>query len=136
MNMKPTGLNPGHIMTETDMITQIDEQLNKVLDPCSCHTENPVSIIDLGLVEAVEVRSEGAIRIELVVTSPMCTYFTKMAEEIEERVLGVDGVRNVTVEKNTQQVWTPARMDDSERDRRRRWFEDKMNEHGITPITE
>lgn len=123
-------------MSESETITRIDEELNKVLDPCSCHTENPVSIIDLGLVETVEFDKTGTVRIELVVTSPMCTYFTKMAEEIEERLLALKGVREVTVEKNTQQVWTPARMGDRERDRRRRWFEEKMDEHSITPITE
>jgi len=56
---------------ENNIIAQLDD----VFDPCSCMTDDPVSIVELGLVENVE-RDGGSVSIELLSTTPICMYIT------------------------------------------------------------
>ena len=39
---------------ESDVKTDVKARLEEVLDPCSCMSEHPVSIVDLGLVDDIE----------------------------------------------------------------------------------
>jgi len=111
------------------------DELSTVLDPCSCKTEEPVNIVDLGLVENVAV-DDGAVSIRLVLTSNVCMYFVEMSEEIIERVGDIEGVEDVEVDQETEKVWTPSRMADERRQSREERFHKRMNREGITPYTE
>jgi metal-sulfur cluster biosynthetic enzyme len=80
-----------------------------VIDPCSCMTATPVSIVDLGLVQSVR-RDGDAMTVHLCMTDPMCMYFVDIASEIERRVgeLGWEGP--VKVEWDTDADWDQTRM--------------------------
>lgn len=119
-------------MTERDMVAVVRTQLTEVLDPCSCFTDEPVSIVDLGLVESVAV-TEGTAHVELLLTSPGCTYLPYIERDVAERVGAVEGIEEVEVEQVTDQIWTRDRMTEEVRQARRMRFEDRMDAAGITP---
>lgn len=116
--------------------SQIQTELGKVLDPCSCMSDHPISILDLGLVERIEV-DDGDVTIDLLLTSQLCTYFLDMADEVVERVEALDGVDNVEVHQDTSgQIWTQDRMAAEERTARRNRLKTRMKEANITPHAE
>lgn len=118
---------------ESEREAAVVEALRDVLDPCSCMTEDPISIVALGLVDDVTVTGSRA-SVQLLLTSEMCTYFVKMANEVERRVLELPGIDRVEVRKESETIWTPARMSTAERRSRRERFEQRMADAGITPV--
>jgi ATP-binding protein involved in chromosome partitioning len=90
---------------------EILERLDDVLDPCSCMTDNPVSIVELGLVNEID-REGGSVSIELLPTTPMCMYMAQIIDEAEAEVSKVDGIEDVDVSQNVEDMWRPERMDD------------------------
>jgi metal-sulfur cluster biosynthetic enzyme len=88
---------------------RVRTELAEVIDPCSCMTATPVSIVDLGLVQSVR-RDGDAMTVHLCMTDPMCMYFVDIASEIERRVgeLGWEGP--VKVEWDTDADWDQTRM--------------------------
>jgi metal-sulfur cluster biosynthetic enzyme len=113
--------------------SQVQEQLAEVIDPCSCLTPNPVSIVDLGLVREIDV-SDGAIRIDLCMTDPMCMYFADIATEIEQRLRAeLDWTGEVDVRWDTAADWQPGHMRAAAI--RARW-EARKRLHTLTPYAE
>jgi ATP-binding protein involved in chromosome partitioning len=98
-------------MQQTFKQEEVVERLDDVLDPCSCMTDNPVSIVELGLLNDIQ-RENGSVSIELLPTTPMCMYMTQIIDEAEAEVSKIDGVDNVDVSQNVEDLWRPERMDD------------------------
>jgi metal-sulfur cluster biosynthetic enzyme len=96
-------------MTLTLRRSQIEAELEAVVDPCSCLTPSPVSILDLGLVREIEV-ADGAITITLCMTDPMCMYFVDIAGEIETRIAALGWTGTVSVNWDTAADWDPELM--------------------------
>jgi ATP-binding protein involved in chromosome partitioning len=120
----------------TDQLeSQVFEQLDQVYDRCSCYTDDPVSVVEMGMIQDVSIdRAANRVEIEMLVTSPMCTFFLDMAEEIKERVSSLPDVDTVAVSQDTSgTVWTPDRMADEARTRRRERLERRLDDEGITP---
>lgn len=88
---------------------RVRTELAEVIDPCSCMTATPVSIVDLGLVRAVE-RDGDTLAVHLCMTDPMCMYFVDIASEIERRVAELGWQGAVKVEWDTDADWDPTRM--------------------------
>lgn len=89
--------------------TAIWTQLGQVQDPCSVRLGRPMSLVTMGLVDAVCLRG-GAVDVRLVLTDASCVFFFSFADEIEQRLRAVDGVDTVTVHVDTDQLWTPDRI--------------------------
>jgi len=90
-------------------VERVRAELADVIDPCSCLTPTPVSIVDLGLVR--DVRRDGdRIAVHLCMTDPMCMYFVDIASEIQRRVAEAGWDGEVAVEWDTDADWEPARM--------------------------
>jgi ATP-binding protein involved in chromosome partitioning len=98
-------------MQQTFEEEEIVERLDDVLDPCSCMTDNPVSIVELGLVNDIE-RENGSVSIELLPTTPMCMYMAQIIDEAEAEVSKIDDIDSVDVSQNVEDMWRPERMDD------------------------
>jgi metal-sulfur cluster biosynthetic enzyme len=98
-------------MQQTFEEKEVVERLDDVLDPCSCMTDNPVSIVELGLLNDIE-REDGSVSIELLPTTPMCMYMTQIIDEAETEVSKIDGVDDVDVSQNVEDMWRPERMAD------------------------
>ncbi len=72
---------------------RIWKALEEVLDP-----EYPVSVVDLGLIRGVEVEDDR-VRVRVTFTSLGCPCTDLIREDIEKRLLQVEGVREVQVEE-------------------------------------
>ncbi len=83
---------------------QIDEALASVYDP-----EIPVSIVDLGLVYAVEI-NEHQIDIRMTLTAPGCGMGPVLVEEVKARVGQVPFVQSVAVELVFDPPWSRDMM--------------------------
>ncbi|WP_267643388.1 metal-sulfur cluster assembly factor [Haloarchaeobius amylolyticus] len=133
----PDHITPDHEFDDP-LKTAIKAELDEVLDPCSCASNHPISILDLGLVEGIETNDGGRhVEVTLLLTSQLCTYFIDMNDEIIERVEALDPVEEVVVHQDTSgQVWTQERMSDEERKARRERFLQRMDDAGVTPYAE
>ena len=104
-------MGPRRVTSMSDVpIGQVYDRLHQVLDPCSCLTERPLSIVELGLVENVEIH-DGFVAVELVPTSPVCLYMAQIIEEVKAEVSRLEGVDEVRVEQSLDILWRPERMD-------------------------
>lgn len=131
---------PTHVTPETEFDDErknrIKAQLSEVLDPCSCMSEHPINIVDLGLVESIAVDG-SAVEITLLLTSQRCTYFLDIDDEVCERVESLPEVDTCEVHQDTsEKIWTNDRMSDAERRARRKRFHERMEAAGITPYAE
>ena len=112
--------------------THVVEQLDNVLDPCSCMTDQPVSIVNLGLVN--EVTIEGTpVHVELLPTTPMCMYMTQIIDEAAAEVRKLDGVADVEIEENIEDMWRPERMSDDLQEAREQRLGPQLQEAADTP---
>lgn len=85
------------------------EALKVVRDP-----EIPVNIVDLGLVYRLEADQDGAVEIDMTLTSMGCPVQDMIQADAELACMKVDGVSKVTVNF----VWSPP------------WSTDKMSDDG------
>ena len=132
----------GHVTPDTEFDSElamnIKAQLREVLDPCSCMSDHPIDIVDLGLVDDISVEEEtGEARIDILLTSQRCMYVIDITDEIQERVEKLPKIETADVHQVTSgKVWTAERMSDSQRQKRRERFEERIEAAGITPYAQ
>jgi metal-sulfur cluster biosynthetic enzyme len=112
--------NPSQQRVTTEMSVEsqatqdhVVQQLEEVLDPCSCNTASPVSIVELGLVEEIQVE-DRSVSIRLLPTSPMCLYMGQIMRDAEREVQKIDAIDDVDIEiiNATEKMWRPERLSD------------------------
>ncbi|WP_136716968.1 metal-sulfur cluster assembly factor [Halorientalis salina] len=132
----------GHVTPDTefesDLAMDVKAQLREVLDPCSCMSDHPIDIVDLGLVDDIAVDEEtGEARIDILLTSQRCMYVIDITDEIRDRVESVPEIESADVHQVTSgKVWTAERMSDEQRNERRERFEARIEAADITPYAE
>jgi len=132
----------GHVTPETefdsDLKNAVKAQLQEVLDPCSCITDNPIDLVDLGIIDDITVDEEtGEARVDILLTSQRCMYVIDITDEIRERVESIPEIESADVHQVTSgKVWTAERMSDEQRQERRDRFEERIDAAGITPYAE
>ena len=72
-----------------DIESQVIETLRSVFDP-----EIPVNIYELGLIYNVDVMPDGMVNIRMTLTSPACPVAGTLPPEVEDKVRGVEDVRD------------------------------------------
>jgi len=92
---------------EGDLNQQVIDALCQIFDP-----EIPVNIWELGLIYKVDIDEAKNVKISMTLTSPACPVAGTLPPEVEQRVKGVPGIGEVTVEV----VWEPP------------WDKDMMSE--------
>ena len=88
---------------------EILARLERVLDPCSCMTDRPLNIVELGLVEEISW-GETDVSVELVPTSPICLYMGEMIAEATAELRSLPWVDDVSVTQRSDRLWHPERM--------------------------
>ena len=81
--------------------------LGGVHDPC-CR-EREISIVDMGLVRAIDV-ADGHADVELMLTSGWCPFAARILDSVREQVEALDGIDSARVEITWDEAWTPERM--------------------------
>ncbi|HEY7348285.1 MAG TPA: metal-sulfur cluster assembly factor [Ktedonobacterales bacterium] len=90
------------------------EALRACYDPC-CR-ERGVSVVDLGLIQAVQVEG-GQVSVTMLLTSGWYPFSAHLEQIVEAEVRRLPGVEQAHVEVVWHPVWTPARMSDEARHR-------------------
>lgn len=92
--------------TEDTVIAAIGE----VYDP-----EIPVNIYELGLIYAIEIADDGAVKVEMTLTAPGCPSAQELPEQVHNAVMTVPGVSSCDVETVWDPPWDPSRMSEEAR---------------------
>ena len=88
-----------------DLKNAIIDQIKTVFDP-----EIPVNIYDLGLIYEINVDGKGQAEVIMTLTSPACPVAGSLPGEVEEVVMGVDGVEDAVVELVFDPPWDKEMM--------------------------
>ena len=87
---------------------QIWDQLKTCYDP-----EIPVNIVELGLIYDLKIKNsqEGKeVMIKMTLTAPGCGMGPVIADEVDRKVNGLEGVENVSVELVWEPMWNRDMM--------------------------
>lgn len=84
----------------------IRKALRAVKDP-----ELNLNIIDIGLVYDITVSDEGAVHINMTLTSPGCPSGAEIMEDARRVVTDLEGVTAVDIALVWEPYWTPEKMD-------------------------
>ena len=88
----------------------IIEKIKTVYDP-----EIPVDIYELGLIYRVDIEDDGQVAVTMTLTSPMCPVAESLPLEVQEKVLSVEGVRDVNLQVVFDPPWDKEKMSDEAR---------------------
>ena len=91
-----------------DIEKQIWDQLKTCYDP-----EIPVDIVELGLIYDLSMedgKTGKKVNIKMTLTAPGCGMGPVIADEVDRKVNGLDGVEDVSVELVWEPMWTRDMM--------------------------
>ncbi len=83
--------------------------LKTVFDP-----EIPVNIYDLGLIYRIE-HNYGNVDIDMTLTAPNCPAADFIAEDVKQKVEGIEDVKSAKINIVFEPEWTQERMTDEAR---------------------
>jgi metal-sulfur cluster biosynthetic enzyme len=89
--------------------------LSEVQDP-----EMPVNLVDLGVIYGI-VELDGVVDVDLTFTAMGCPASEFILDDVRERLLREEGVREVRVNVVWSPPWTAARMTQAGRDALEAW---------------
>jgi metal-sulfur cluster biosynthetic enzyme len=95
-------------MTESALIARIEARLARVTEPCSIAFGKPISIVEMGLIELIDVTDDHA-EITLCLTDAACVHFAGMQRFICDELLALPEIKTVNVSQTLDQLWTPDR---------------------------
>ena len=99
----------GGPVTQEGLEKQVWEALKTCYDP-----EIPVNIVDLGLIYDCHITPQPAgghrVDVKMTLTAPGCGMGPMLAQDVQNKVLGLEGVDDVTVELVWDPPWNQAMM--------------------------
>jgi metal-sulfur cluster biosynthetic enzyme len=95
-------------MTKHDLIARIEARLARVREPCSIAFGRPISIVEMGLIERIDV-TNGHAEITICLTDAACVHFAGMQRYIRDELLALPEITSVIVSQTLDQLWTPDR---------------------------
>ena len=99
---KENGMNKDEIKQLEDLIIAA---LKEIYDP-----EIPVDIFELGLIYEVKIKKDGIVNIDMTLTSPDCPVAESLPVDVKNKVEGVEGVQEATVEIVFDPPWDKDMM--------------------------
>jgi FeS assembly SUF system protein len=78
--------------------TEVIEAIRSCYDP-----EIPLNVYDLGLIYNIDIDPDNNVIIDMTLTSPNCPSIESLPNEVKQRVLSVDAVKEVQLNL----VWEP-----------------------------
>ena len=90
--------------------TRAIDALHEIFDP-----EIPVDIYELGLIYALEIGEDGTATVRMTLTSPACPVAESLPMQVHEKLLGVDGIKDVDLQLVWDPPWTKERMTEEAR---------------------
>jgi metal-sulfur cluster biosynthetic enzyme len=80
----------------------------------------PVNLVDLGVIYGIK-ENDGVVDVDLTFTAMGCPASEFILEDVRERLLREDGIREVRVNVVWNPPWTVARMTEAGRDALEAW---------------
>lgn len=84
----------------------VDELLSTVMDSCSVAAGNPISIVDMGLVQDSHLDDDGTLVVVLRGTFPGCTMLPHFAEAAQRELSAA--FDRVEIRLSTDTSWSPG----------------------------
>jgi len=107
-------VSAGGPVTQEQLEKEIWNRLRSCYDP-----EIPVNIVDLGLIYDCRVSPLGAasyrVEVKMTLTAPGCGMGPMLAQDVQNRLLGLEGVDDVAVELVWEPPWNQAMMTEAAR---------------------
>jgi probable FeS assembly SUF system protein SufT len=107
---KPAG--QGGPVTQEQLEKEIWGQLRNCYDP-----EIPVNIVDLGLIYDCHLTPLGPsayrVEVKMTLTAPGCGMGPMLAQDVQNRLLGLEGVEDVSVELVWDPPWNQAMISEA-----------------------
>jgi FeS assembly SUF system protein len=105
-------METGKIETPGPPASGADALRERVIDAIkTCYDpEIPVNIWELGLIYEVEASAAGAVAIRMTLTSPACPVAGSLPPEVEQKIRGLEGVSEATVDVVWDPPWNPGMM--------------------------
>jgi probable FeS assembly SUF system protein SufT len=101
--------NPGAPVSQEQLEKEIWNQLRSCYDP-----EIPVNIVDLGLVYDCHITPLPAgshrVDVKMTLTAPGCGMGPMIAQDVQNKLLGLEGVEDVAVELVWDPPWSQAML--------------------------
>ncbi len=97
--------DPNLPLAKQQLQAQIIEALKQVYDP-----EIPVDIYELGLIYAIDIADDNAVKVKMTLTAPGCPVAGSIVDEVNRRVESVDAVRSCHVDLVFDPPWSKERM--------------------------
>jgi len=97
-------------INQTIMEAEVIEALRTCFDP-----EIPVNIYEMGLIYDLKASPEGAVSIQMTLTSPHCPAVQSLPAEIEAKVRAVAGVTDVKIDLVWEPPWDPSKLSEAAR---------------------
>lgn len=79
--------------------------LKTVYDP-----EIPVNIYELGLIYEVNVNDENEVHVVMTLTAPSCPVAGTLPGEVEQKLKGLAGITDASVEVTWEPAWDMSKM--------------------------
>jgi len=79
--------------------------LRTVFDP-----EIPVNVYDLGLIYKVDLQENGVLNIDMTRTAPSCPAADFLMEDIRQKMLSIDEVKEVNINLVFEPAWSKDMM--------------------------
>jgi len=102
----------GATVTQEQLEKEVWNQLRSCYDP-----EIPVNIVDLGLIYDCHLSPIGApsyrVDVKMTLTAPGCGMGPMLAQDVQSRLLGLEGVDDVAVELVWDPPWNQAMMSEA-----------------------
>lgn len=93
---------------------QLEDEIIKVLkniyDP-----EIPVNIYDLGLIYEIDVNEKNDVKIRMTLTAPNCPMADDIIREVRDKVMAVEGVREVDLKLTFDPPWDESNLTEEAR---------------------
>jgi len=87
---------------------QIIAAIRTIFDP-----EIPLNIYDLGLIYAIDIAEDNAVRITMTLTAPGCPVAGALVAEVQRKVQEVQAVKSASVDLVWDPVWSKERMSEA-----------------------
>lgn len=102
--------NPAHPthLEKKEVEGRIIDVLRTVYDP-----EIPVDIYELGLIYEIKIDDEYSVEVVMTLTSPSCPVAESLPIEVEQKTIGVQGVRSAKVTLTFEPPWEKEMMSEA-----------------------
>jgi metal-sulfur cluster biosynthetic enzyme len=99
---------------------QVTEALRQIADPCSIATGAPINLVDMGMLRGITIDGTH-VDVQLRFTSPVCWQAANIITAIEDNLLAIEGIEQVTCDtRSGAWEWKPEMMAASAQARLRR----------------